>query len=327
MCIKFYSLIFLWIIVVLISFRLGHYNVGYRDILTVFIGGGNSTLQNVIFQIRLPRILISSLCGGILAICGIYLQALFKNPIVDQKIIGVSTGAAFGGCIAILLGLNSVHLIGFAFGFSLIALSLLFFISSFVKEFSILTLILAGVVVNGFFGALIGLVQFCSDNEDILPNIVFWLMGSFSSANYQKLYLLVIVAIPIIAILYMSRWNLNILSQDEESLKNNGIKVKKIRIFILACVTLLIATQVSISGNIGWIGLVVPHMIRLMVGASHLKSVPCSFVFGMSFMLIVDTISRTITSVEIPLSIITALIGAPLFVLLLKKGVARNKNA
>ncbi|NLK67129.1 MAG: iron ABC transporter permease [Campylobacteraceae bacterium] len=281
--------------------------------------GDESIEKSVILNIRLPRMLVVSLCGGILGLCGVALQGLFKNPLVDPKIIGVSTGSAFGGCLALLFGLSGVYVVASSFTFGILAFLLLFFIANFVKDKSIFTLILSGIIINGFFGALISLTQYLADNEDVLPNIVFWLMGSFVGSSYDDLKLLFFIASPCIVLLLMMRWQFNLLSLDEKELKALGINSQRIKISVLVLTTILIATQVSISGNIGWIGLVVPHMARLISGANHTDNVLVSFVVGMIFLLLVDNIARTLTQSEIPIDIICALVGTPIFAYLLKR--------
>ena len=317
---RFFILLLIWALVAVVSLGLGRYHIGLGDLLaTIFGRGSDDVMRNVLFNIRIPRVLISSICGGALAIAGVCLQGLFRSPLVDAKIIGVSTGAAFGGCVAILLGFAGSALVGFAFGFGLLALGLLYVIAGFVRDRSIFTLVLAGIVINGFFAALISLVQYLADNEETLPNIVFWLLGSFVNANYARLGLVAAVAIPCIVLLFAMRWNLNLLSLDENDLRTMGVRVGLIRTLILLTCTLLIATQVAVSGNIGWVGLVVPHMARLLSGADHLRSVPCTFIIGMIFMLIVDDVARVATASEIPLGILCALIGTPVFAILLKR--------
>ena len=316
---KFLFLAVCWVLFALYSLGIGQISANFGEILSAVFSQNESTIKTAIFDIRLPRILISSICGGILGLCGICLQGLFKNPLVDPKIIGVSTAASFGGCLALLFGLGAFWLIIFAFGFGIFGLAILFFIAHFVRNSSIYTLILAGVIINGFFGALISLTQFLADNEDVLPNIVFWLMGSFVTSSYDKLQILLIVSLPCIIMLILMRWRFNLLSLDEKDLKALKININFLRTFILILATLLIATQVSISGNIGWVGLIVPHIARLLCGANHIKSIPTAFIIGMIFMLLVDNLARTLSQSEIPIGIISALVGAPVFAYLLKR--------
>ncbi|QKF64986.1 FecCD family ABC transporter permease [Campylobacter corcagiensis] len=308
----------LWLIFGLYSLKLGQIDASFSEIFKALFESDN-TLKSVILDIRLPRVLISSFCGGILGLCGICLQGLFKNILVDPKIIGVSTAASFGGCLAILYGFSGFWLICCAFGFGILGLFLLFYIASFVRNSSIYTFILAGIIINGFFGALISLTQYLADSEEVLPNIVFWLMGSFVASGYDELKILLIIGTPCIAMLILMRWRFNLLSLDEKDLKALKVNLNFLRIFILTLTTLFIATQVSISGNIGWVGLIVPHMARLLSGVNHLKSIPSAFLIGMIFMLLVDNLARTLSQSEIPIGIISALVGAPIFAYLLKR--------
>lgn len=321
---KFLFLCIFWLIFGLYSLGLGQIDASLGEILSAIFSHNENTLKTAIIDIRLPRVLISSVSGGILGLCGICLQGLFKNPLVDPKIIGVSTAASFGGCLALLFGLGAFWLIICAFGFGILGLALLFFIANFVRNSSIYTFILAGIIINGFFGALISLTQYLADNEDVLPNIVFWLMGSFVACGYGELKILLIIALPCVIMLILMRWRFNLLSLDEKDLKALKVNLNFLRTLILTLTTLLIATQVSISGNIGWVGLIVPHIARLISGANHIKSIPTSFIIGMIFMLLVDDLARTLSSNEIPIGIISALAGAPVFAYLLKQ---RHKNA
>lgn len=325
---KFIFFFILWIFFATFSLNFGHFDLKFSEILQLLFGldfeydiSNLETTKNIIFDIRLPRVLMSSLCGGILALCGIALQGLFKNPLVEPKIIGISTGAAFGGCVAILLGFSGILLSFFAFIFGIFALLALLFIANFIKQKSTLTLILAGIIINGFFAALISLVQYLSDDEETLPNIVFWLMGSFVNSSLDKLTMICIIAIPCLIILLKMSWRFNLLSLGETELKAMKINVKFTRILILALCTLLISSQVSLSGNIGWIGLIIPHIARILIGANHSKNMPLCFVLGMIFMLGIDNAARTLSSSEIPIGILSALIGTPIFAYLIKRNL------
>lgn len=317
--IKFLFLLLLWLVLALISITVGAYHLSISNIFDILLGGGDFSARSVVFEIRLPRILVSSLCGSMLSISGISLQAVFKNPLVGPNIIGVSSAAAFGGALAILLGFSTVFLLISSFTFGILALFLLYYIAKFVKQINIFSLILSGIVINGFFGALISLVQYLADNEDVLPNIVFWLLGSFVNANYSRLIILSIGFLIAGGFLIGIRWRLNLLSLSDEDLTALHIKSKLFRNLVLFFSTILISFQVAISGNIGWIGLVVPHMARFIAGENYKDNLPISAILGAVFMLLIDTASRTISSNEVPLSILTAIIGTPLFIYLLRQ--------
>ncbi len=277
------------------------------------------TEANVIFTIRLPRILLALLSGAGLSLAGATLQGVFRNPLIGPQVIGVSSGAAFGGTLAILLGATHAGLLGSAFCFGVAAIILVYVLNDVVARRNILALVLAGVVINGFFTALVSLVQYVADSEDTLPTIVFWLMGSFATANWDKLAL---AAVPMLfgcGLLLALRWRINILSLGDEEARALGLNVDRLRWFVLTLVAVVVAAQVAVSGIIGWVGLVVPHMARILVGPDHRTLMPTSLLIGALFLLIIDTVARTLTATEVPLGILTALIGAPVFALLLRK--------
>lgn len=319
------ALIAIWLLLSLVSLCLGQYHVSIDEAIKILLSSdADATARSVMYDIRIPRILLSSLCGGSLALAGLSLQAVFKNPLVGPHIVGVSTAAAFGGALCILLGFGSFYIVGFAFFFGLAALFMLYFIAKLVARADIFSLILAGIVINGVFAALTSLVQYLADNEEVLPNIVYWLLGSFVSANYDKITLMAIVALPCATILIMLRWRFNLLSLNDDDLKVLGLNIVRLRSVILLLCTLLIAVQVSVSGNIGWVGLVVPHIVRLIAGSDHVRLMPACFIAGAVFMLAIDDLSRCISSAEVPLGILFALVGSPIFAFLLKRS---SKNA
>ncbi|RRD54189.1 FecCD family ABC transporter permease [Campylobacter rectus] len=322
---KFSALLLLWVVLFAVSLGIGQYPVSLEETGRILLGSAAAeTAKSVVLDIRIPRALLSSLCGGILALSGLALQAVFKNPLVGPHIVGVSTAAAFGGALCILLGFGSFYIVGFAFFFGLAALFMLYFIAKLVARADIFSLILAGIVINGVFAALTSLVQYLADNEEVLPNIVYWLLGSFVSANYDKITLMAIVALPCATILIMLRWRFNLLSLNDDDLKALGLNIVRLRSVILLLCTLLIAVQVSVSGNIGWVGLVVPHIVRLIAGSDHVRLMPACFIAGAVFMLAIDDLSRCISSAEVPLGILSALVGSPIFAFLLKRS---SKNA
>lgn len=271
----------------------------------------------IVWTIRLPRILMAGLAGGALALCGATLQGVFRNPLVDPHIIGVSAGAAFGGTLAILLSLSPLLLMLSTFTFGLLALMLVYAIAATLDRENRLMLILAGIILSGFFAALVSLLQYLADTEEKLPTIVFWLLGSFATADGDKLLMLLIPLLLGGGLLYRLCWRINILSLGDDDARALGVKVAPVRRLVLLLVALLVSAQVAVSGNIGWIGLVVPHLARIMAGPDHRRLLPTAFWLGSSFMILVDDLARTLSQAEIPLGIITALLGAPLFALLL----------
>jgi iron complex transport system permease protein len=274
---------------------------------------------SVVVTIRLPRVLLAILSGAGLALAGATLQGVFRNPLVGPQVVGVSSGAAFGGTLAILAGWDRAGLIGAAFAFGLTALILVYMLNALVARSNILVLVLAGVIVSGFFGALVSLMQYVADSQDKLPVMVFWLLGSFATANTPKTML---AAGPILAcgaLLLLLRWRINILSMGDEDAVALGVPVERLRWLVLVLTAAIVAAQVAVSGMIGWVGLVVPHLARMLVGADHRTLMPASMLAGGLFLLAVDDAARSLTAAEIPLGILTALIGTPVFAVLLRQ--------
>lgn len=277
------------------------------------------TEANVVFTVRMPRILLALLAGAGLALSGATLQGVFRNPLVGPQVMGVSSGAAFGGTLAILLSFSRYGLLASAFAFGLSALVIVYALNGIVARRNILALVLAGVVVSGFFGALVSLVQYLADTEDKLPAMVFWLLGSFATANWEKFWLISEPVVIASLLLLGLRWRINLLSLGDEDARALGVNVEPLRWLILILASGIIAAQVAVSGIIGWVGLVVPHMARMLVGPDHRVMMPASLLIGALYLLIIDTIARTASSSEMPLGILTALIGTPVFALVLRQ--------
>jgi iron complex transport system permease protein len=234
--------------------------------------------------------------------------------------LGVSQGAAFGAAIAILLNMGNFFIQLSAFVFGIISVAITYVISKSYKAGGILLLVLSGTAVSAFFNALVSGAKFMADPYDKLPQIVYWLMGSLSSVNFDKLAMIVIPLIIGIAVIMILRWHLNVLSMGDEEAQSLGLNPNNLRILIITACTLVTSAAVSISGIIGWVGLVVPHMTRIIVGPDHKILLPASLSIGASFLLLIDNISRTAISIEVPIGILTAIIGVPIFLYLLRKG-------
>lgn len=310
------------------SLSIGRYGVGLGDLATLVsgwfgIGPGRAGVAEPVWRVvelvRIPRMLIGGFVGAGLALSGAVLQGVFRNPLVDPHVIGVSSGAAFGGVFAILLGLGAVALWSMAFAFGLAALLLVVVMSRNAGRSSILMLVLSGVVISALFSALVSLATYLADPNDTLPAIVFWLMGSFASATPER----AMVMVPIVAVfalpLMLARFRINILSLGDEEARGLGLKVEPTRWLVLCCVTGITAASVANSGIIGWVGLVVPHFARSLVGPDHMRLLPASALLGASFMLLVDVMARSLIAAEIPLGVLTAIVGAPVFMLLLHR--------
>jgi len=283
----------------------------------IFNNTGNSSLvQSVIFDVRLPRILLTFLVGGSLAISGCSIQAIFRNPLTDSYILGLSSGAAFGAALALAYSILPVQVSAFIFG--LIAVGLSYFMARKNKNVSIVSLILSGIIVSGIFTALLTLVQFYSDPFK-LQSIVHWTMGNLHNANWEKLQSSVIPITVGVLVLFVYRWRLNVLALGDDEARTVGINPEKDKLIILIASTLAASSAVAVAGIIGLYGLIVPHMVRMIIGPDNRQSIPLNFLFGGMFLLIIDDFSRTLSGFEIPIGVFTMLLGAPFFIFLMKK--------
>jgi iron complex transport system permease protein len=310
------------LILVLFSICLGRYPISVADFLS-FWSGKNSDprLSIIIFNIRFPRIVAAIAIGGTLSISGAAYQGLFKNPMVSPDILGVTSGAAFGAALAILFSLPvaGIQLLSFLGGIGAV-----FFAVSISKSIGkthdvVLVLVLAGIIISSLFSALLSLIKFVADTDSKLPAITYWLMGSLSSIRNEDLLVVIPILIVSIVPLLLLSWRINVLSLGEDEARSIGLDTSKLRIVIIICASLSTACIVSISGIIGWVGLIIPHLSRFIVGPNHKILLPVSFLIGGIFLLIVDDIARSVSSVEIPIGIITSIIGAPCFLYFLKK--------
>lgn len=313
--------------IIIASLQMGRFEVHISDIFratkSLFTTSNNASTQinTILFHIRLPRIFAAFMVGGTLSITGAAYQGMFRNPMVSPSILGVSSGAGFGAALAILLGLNTFMLQTFSFIFGIGAVVAVYSISLATgkKHEKCLTLILAGMIVATVFTALISILKYIADPNDALPSIVYWLMGGLSDIEMKDLKTIALITLPGLLILSLSGRKLDMLSFGEDEAKTMGINVSQLRFTLIAVATLMTAAAVSISGIIGWIGLLIPHIARMILGPQNGTLLPASFLIGGSFLLIVDDFSRTVSSMEIPLGITTSLIGAPFFIFILLK--------
>lgn len=274
--------------------------------------------QTVVWEIRMPRAILGALVGGALAISGTAFQGLFRNPLVSSGILGVSSGAGFGAALAILLFNTQVSVYLFAFLFALLAVLFSYLIGKIYNTTPTIMLVLGGVIVSSVFSALISFIKYVADPYDKLPAIVFWLMGSLASARTEDIKIAGIPMLIGIAGIWALRWRINVLSMGDREAHSLGLSTALNKGLIILFATLATASAVSVSGTIGWVGLIIPHIGRMLVGNDNKRLIPASFSLGASFLILVDLTGRMITGSEIPLSILTALIGAPFFVYLLK---------
>lgn len=276
----------------------------------------------VVEVVRLPRVLTAAVAGLGLALSGAVLQGLFRNPLVGPQTIGTASGAALGGVTAILFFGSAFSVQLGTFLGAAAALAGVLAIHRTDNASPILMLVLAGVVVSAFCGALVGLVTYVADPETKLPGIVFWLLGSFAAATWSKLALITGCTGLAAAVMLAMRWRINVLSLGDEDARTLGVDPVRDRLLLLAATCLAVSAQVAVSGTIGWIGLVVPNLARLLVGADHRRLLPVSALLGPIVLVIADTLARDLTSAEIPVGIVTAIIGTPVFAYILHRTAA-----
>jgi iron complex transport system permease protein len=319
-------LVIVLLVLAVLSFGFGRYPVNPLTVVRVLAGqiidipvSWSPTDETVIMGVRLPRILAALLVGAALSSSGAAYQTMFRNPLVSPEILGVAAGAGFGASVGILLGFPAVTLQIMSFASGLLAALLALAIGRIVGNGSIIILVLGGVVVGAMFGALISATQYFANPETTLPEITFWLFGSLGRATTGSLLVPAVIVAVCLAGLYAVRWPLTVLAAGEDEARTMGVNRKLVWVFVIGASTLMTATVVSVAGIIGWVGLVVPHLGRLIVGPSFTRLLPVSTLIGAGYLLAVDDVARSATSLDLPLGILTALIGAPFFVALLVK--------
>ena len=277
--------------------------------------------ERVLFNIRLPRILLVMLVGAALSAAGAAYQGMFKNPLTSPDLLGASNGAALGACIGLLLGLAGEYVQIFAFVGGLVAVALVVLLNKLVDYEPTLSLVLAGILVSSLFSAGMSLIKFMADADDKLPTITFWLMGSFSSVDMSD-FLVVLIPMAIgFAMLIIESWKLNVLSFGDEEARAMGVNTKHVRFIVILASTLITSASVAIAGVVGWIGLVIPHLARAIVGPNYKALLPTAMFVGAVFLLIVDNFARLMATVEIPIGILTAILGVPFFVVIFKRNM------
>lgn len=319
----YFILIFFPLVCGLIGLSMGRMDIKISEIILFFknlIGGGqvDPLMESLIINIRLPRVLTALIVGGGLTAAGIAFQALFSNPLATPDILGVTSAASLGAVLGIILSLGTMGIQVLAMVFGL--LSILITINLVKRdETSMIMLVLAGIIVSSLANALASLLKYTADPMDKLPQITYWLMGSFGRTSYKNLALAGPLILISMIVIYKMRWSLNLLSLSEDEARSLGINVKKTRLIFILAATLITASSVSICGQIGWIGLIIPHLVRLMVGSNNLYTLPLGISFGAGFMIFIEALSRTVSVIELPISILTAIIGAPIFIILMRR--------
>jgi iron complex transport system permease protein len=311
---------------VLFSLGLGRVNIGFSQVLKILasplfpmVPDWSATTFSVVMDVRLPRVMAGILVGAALSISGATFQGVFQNPLVSPHILGVASGAGFGAALAILFfdNLWVIHLVSFLSG--LLSVAMTWFLSRVYKMTPVLMLVLSGIVVGSLFSAMTSFLKYIADPMNKMPAIVFWLLGSLNHVSAKHLFIAAPVFIVCITILLLLRWRINLLAMGDEDARALGINTEALKAVIILCATIVTASAVCLSGIIGWIGIMIPHIGRLLVGPDHKDLLPVSMLIGAAYLVSVDTIARTLLVTEIPIGILTAIIGAPVFAVLLRR--------
>ena len=323
------ALIIAFIIIFFGSFMVGQYPIMPDELIRIICSRFMDITQtwpdaaeNVVFQIRLPRVIAAGLIGASLAVAGVSYQGMFQNPMVSPGVLGASNGAGCGAAIAIVMGLSyySISLMAFIFGLGAVLLA--YGISRVSRINPVLAMILAGMLISSLFGSITSFIKLIADTQSQLPAITYWLMGSLVSIQPSDVKFVIIPMIIGMVPLILLRWRINLLTVGEEEALSMGIDTTKLRLVVIVCATLLTSVSVAVSGVIGWVGLVIPHFCRMIFGYDYRRLIPTNMLFGASFLIVVDTVARNVTTGEIPIGILTSFIGAPIFVYLILTGGA-----
>jgi len=314
------------------SVTIGRYDIGMADVWRILWDNvvpataptWTPVQADVVEVIRLPRILAALVIGAGLSISGAALQGLFRNPLIDPSLIGVTAGAGFGGTLAILLTGGGYPVVAAAFAFGIGSLLVVKGLASVKGRTSTLALVLAGVIMTAFFESAISIVKLLADPHQKLPAITYWLMGSIAATSCSDLALIALAILPPSVVIFLLRYQINILSLGEEKARALGSPIETVQWTVFAAVSVISAGVVATSGIIGWVGLVIPHVARTLVGPDHGRLLPVAALIGAIYLLLVDDIARTATVAELPIGIITALIGVPVFALILRRTQSRS---
>ena len=325
---RFTAIAALFIVCFFGSFLLGKYPIHPWTLIRVLLSrilpvtaDWSSKVETVLFQVRLPRVVMAALIGAGLSCAGAAYQGIFQNPMVSPDVLGASSGAGFGAALGLFFSFSYHGVSACAFGFGLAAVAFVCLISSRVKYNQTLGLVLAGMMISSLFTAAVSFLKLVADPDNTLPVITYWLMGSLASIRPSDVAFsapwIVVGIIPILCL----RWKINVLTLGEEEARCIGVNTGRVRLTVVLCATLITAASVSVSGLIGWVGLVIPHFSRMLVGSDYRKMLPVSLLLGGSFLMIVDNFARLLATSEIPIGILTAFVGAPFFLyLILKEG-------
>ena len=310
----------------LVSFVLGRYDVPLWQVVRILLSkvlpleatwSGNMAVA--VLNVRLPRILLACLVGCALSAAGTAYQSVFRNPMAAPDILGASSGACFGAALAILLGLGRGAVTALAFAASLATVALVYVIARRIRGNQVVNLLLSGIMISSLFSAGTSYIKLVADPTNQLPAITYWLMGSLSGTRMQDVIFVLLLMVAGLIPLLLLRWRVNLLTLDEEEARSMGVNTTALRLVVILCATVLTAASVSVSGMIGWVGLVIPHLSRKLVGNDCRRLLPAAMLLGAIFLLLVDNVSRNLLAVEIPIGILTAFIGAPFFIYLMTR--------
>ena len=314
------------IAVMLGSVTLGRYPIGLKELGGILVSRiwdmepfWTKTQESLLLQHRIPRILLACLVGGCLSCAGAAYQGVFQNPMAAPDILGASSGAAFGAALAILLKLSGTWIMVLAFCSSILTVILVMFVASRARGKQVLGLILAGIMVSSLISSGTSLIKLVADPEDQLPAITYWLMGSLNGTSPKDVWFALLPMALGLLPLFLLRWRINLLTLGDEEARTMGVHARRLRAAVILSATLITAASVSVSGVIGWVGLVIPHLTRRMVGNNYRHLIPASALFGAVFLLLVDNLSRNLFATEIPIGILTSFIGAPFFLYLITR--------
>ncbi|TVX89776.1 FecCD family ABC transporter permease [Paenibacillus agilis] len=320
---QFYILSSITLFVLMVAaICIGRYTIAPLDVFYALVNPDavtDPTIPVVVQEVRLPRVVLAVVIGAGIAVSGAALQAIFGNPLVSGEILGVSSGASFGAALGIITISSTLGTQALAIVFGFLAMYLTYIIARRHGRVTVLMLVLAGIITSSVFGSGVSLLKYFADSQNELPAITFWLMGSLASASTDTIIRTIPSILIALIFIYKYRWQLNLLSLDEHEAISLGINVKKMRVIIIFFTTVIIAAAVSIAGVISFVGLVVPHFTRMIVGTDNKHLVPASMLMGAIFLLITDTLARSVTGSEIPLSILSSLLGVPFFIYLLRR--------
>ena len=311
----------------LLSFVVGRYGVPLGQVVRILLSGvlplGQTWTDNMaiaVLNVRLPRILLACLVGCGLSAAGTGYQTVFQNPMAAPDILGASSGACFGAALAILTGQGAVMITVFAFLASLLSVALVYLVGNHTRGNRVVNLLLAGIMVGSLFSACTSYIKLVADPTNQLPQITYWLMGSLSGTRMGTVkFAAVCMAVGLVPLLLL-RWRMNLLTLSPDEARAMGVHTDRLRLAVILSSTVLTAAAVSVSGMIGWVGLVIPHLSRRIVGSDCRRLMPMSCLFGAAFLLLVDNMARCLTATEIPIGILTAFVGAPFFIYLMVRG-------